>query len=178
MNGLSGGGQFGVSVSSAKDVNGDGIDDMIIGSSSWKGTALISRAYVVFGGDDPDWFPQFYSLSNLDGFSGFRMDVEDAGDVDGERYNQRISIPQSDSDSNRPSYYTPTVSVGTIGSINGDRYNDVALGVPGADCLNGNASTFPFPLFLTYSAYCLLHFALVSFGRCGKGVRTLWEGAV
>ena len=90
MTGFSEGGQLGVSVGSAKDVNGDGYDDIIIGSSIKSQASLLSRAFVVFGCEDRDSFPQQFSLLDLNGMNGFRMDVEDIGDLDGERCDAHI----------------------------------------------------------------------------------------
>jgi hypothetical protein len=59
----------GSSVSSAGDVNGDGIDDIIIGAPSASNNA--GQSYVVFG--SKSGFPQIFNLVNLDGRNGFTI---------------------------------------------------------------------------------------------------------
>jgi hypothetical protein len=50
INGESAGNQSGYSVSNAGDVNGDGLDDLIVGTN----TAKTGKSYVVFGKQDTD----------------------------------------------------------------------------------------------------------------------------
>ncbi len=84
----------GFSVSSAGDINGDGIDDVIVGAP---GTSPYGAAYVVFGSDTDDngLFPALIDLVMLDGTDGFEMigvesfgpvgaRVAGAGDVNGD----------------------------------------------------------------------------------------------
>ncbi|MEO1249628.1 MAG: hypothetical protein AAFW76_07285, partial [Pseudomonadota bacterium] len=59
----------GYKVSNAGDVNGDGVDDVIV-ASPW--TDREGQAYVVFGSADP--FPGSVELADLDGSNGFRVD--------------------------------------------------------------------------------------------------------
>lgn len=80
----------GYSVSGAGDVNGDGIDDVIIGAQSVNNR--VSQSYVVFGSKKP--WPAAISLAELNGNNGFIMNgrvygdsgysVSGAGDVDGD----------------------------------------------------------------------------------------------
>jgi len=92
--GAAAGEQSGVSVSSAGDVNGDGIDDLLIGAhgADINGTNS-GAAYVVFGSDTG--FGATLTLSTLDGTNGFRLigaapsdqigaSVASAGDVNGD----------------------------------------------------------------------------------------------
>ncbi|MEO1093251.1 MAG: integrin alpha, partial [Pseudomonadota bacterium] len=73
----------GRSVSGAGDVNGDGVDDLIIGASGGdpNGQDGSGESYVVFGSSDG--FGPSLSLSALDGTNGFRLDGVDAGDQSG-----------------------------------------------------------------------------------------------
>ncbi|NBB16343.1 hypothetical protein GVN21_13335 [Caulobacter sp. SLTY] len=80
----------GISVASVGDVNGDGIDDVMIGAS---GEDFVGAAYVVFG--STTGFPTDLDLSSIDGTNGFKLTgvagqsaagfrVASAGDVNGD----------------------------------------------------------------------------------------------
>ena len=94
INGIDAGDSSGRSVSGAGDVNGDGIDDLIIGEG---GSGLYDRtlgeSYVVFG--QTSGFSSSLDLSTLNGTNGFvisgidalaysRTSVSGAGDVNGD----------------------------------------------------------------------------------------------
>jgi hypothetical protein len=98
----------GAAVSSAGDINGDGIDDLIIGarSASPNGNSSAGSSYVVFGSTDP--FAAVISLSSLDGNNGFRLDGTAAEDFSGH-------------------------AVSAAGDINGDGIDDLIIGAPYAD---------------------------------------------
>ena len=99
--------QSGVSVSAAGDVNGDGIDDVIVGAfAADAGGYGSGESYVVFGSDQG--FASSLDLSTLDGSNGFRIDGIDAGDFSG-------------------------VSVSGAGDVNGDGIDDVIIGASFAD---------------------------------------------
>jgi hypothetical protein len=66
----------GASVSSAGDVNGDGVEDVIIGASG------AGESYVVFGGPGVGAGGSL-DLSSLDGTNGFVINGIDAGDSSG-----------------------------------------------------------------------------------------------
>ena len=67
INGINSGGQSGYSVASAGDVNGDGIDDLIVGAPRVSSDA--GQSYVIFGSKS-SWSSPF-SLSSLNGNNGF-----------------------------------------------------------------------------------------------------------
>ena len=87
-------GYSGVSVSGAGDINGDGIDDLIIGQDTPSG----DKAYVVFGQDDA--FSAIFDMGTIDGTNGFVVEgfyapivglsVSDAGDVNGDGFDDLI----------------------------------------------------------------------------------------
>ncbi|MCB1582337.1 MAG: FG-GAP repeat protein, partial [Xanthomonadales bacterium] len=108
-----GGDRSGCSVSSAGDINGDGIDDLIIGAwgSDPNGAFYAGRSYVVFGSNSG--FPNPLNLSTLGGDIGFKINGESAEDYSG-------------------------ASVSAAGDINGDGFDDLIIGASGADP-NGEA---------------------------------------
>ena len=61
-------GRSGTSVAGVGDINGDGIDDLIIGAP---GGGSAGESYVVFGGQN---FGTSFDLTALDGSNGFRLD--------------------------------------------------------------------------------------------------------
>ncbi len=102
--------RFGHTVSSAGDVNNDGIDDVIIGAVDATVTD-IGRAYVVFGRSTA--FAATVNASSLNGTTGFRID----GGEDEQSLGQAVS---------------------SIGDINGDGVDDLIVGAVG-DGANGAA---------------------------------------
>jgi hypothetical protein len=97
----------GRSVASAGDVNGDGIDDLIIGAHSAAPNGVLSGAsYVVFG--RTTGFAANLNLSTLDGTTGFQINGEVAFDLSG-------------------------FSVASAGDVNGDGIDDLIIGACRAD---------------------------------------------
>jgi 2C-methyl-D-erythritol 2,4-cyclodiphosphate synthase len=109
LNGIDASDRSGVSVSSAGDVNGDGVDDVIIGASSAdpNGRSNAGESYVVFGGPGVGAGGSL-DLSSLDGTNGFVLNGIDASDSSG-------------------------VSVSSAGDVNGDGVDDVIIGAYLAD---------------------------------------------
>ena len=97
----------GISVSYAGDVNGDGLDDVIIGARGADpvNTSYAGSSYVVFGGDD---LPSPMSLSSLNGTNGFTINGVNQSDFVGD-------------------------SVSFAGDFNHDGIDDVMVGVRGSD---------------------------------------------
>ena len=118
------------SVSGAGDVNGDGIDDLIIGAhrADPNGNDAAGESYVVFG--RTTGFPAAFELRSLlpgraaTGATGFVLNGIDAGDCSG-------------------------ISVSGAGDVNGDGIDDLIIGAPHADpagesyVVFGRAPTIP-----------------------------------
>jgi len=112
VNGIDMNDQSGVSVSSAGDINGDGFDDILIGTRAFSSTGSSSETgetYVVLGRDDSiTAFSATLNLFALDGTNGFVINGIDTGDRSG-------------------------ASVSSAGDINGDGFDDILIGAYNAD---------------------------------------------
>jgi len=134
----------GRSVSGAGDVNGDGIDDVIIGANSAdrNGNSYVGESYVVFGSSLG--FGASLDLSSLNGINGFSLNgthafdfsgrsVSGAGDVNGDGIDDvMVSAPSADAngiDSAGKSYIIFGAAVPTPG-------DDILTGTPGDDAIN------------------------------------------
>jgi len=104
LRGVSASSASGRSLSDAGDINGDGIDDIIV--AAHKANSLAGESYVVFGSTND--FSANIELSDLDGNNGFTFKGSDAGDSSG-------------------------FSVGSAGDINGDGIDDLLIGARYAD---------------------------------------------
>lgn len=106
LNGTDAEGFSGGNVSSAGDINGDGIKDFIIGAfgATVNGQNNAGKAYIVFGSNKG--FPANFNLSTLNGNNGFAIAGTNAFD------------------------YAGLYSSG-IGDINGDNIDDLLVSAPG-----------------------------------------------
>ncbi|MCB1954378.1 MAG: FG-GAP repeat protein [Rhodocyclaceae bacterium] len=105
----------GYAVANAGDFNGDGVEDLLIGSPGFDDQRNgldfpeAGAAYVIYG--DEGLTMQDISLSELDSQNGFRL----AGDMAGDQLGYSVS---------------------SIGDVNGDGFDDIAIAAPYAD-VNG-----------------------------------------
>lgn len=108
LNGISGGDESGYALCDAGDVNGDGIDDIIVGApyANPGDKSNAGQAYVVFG--STNGFPAQMELYALDGSNGFTLNGISSEDYCGE-----------------------FVSGG--GDVNDDGLNDILINAPWGD---------------------------------------------
>jgi hypothetical protein len=148
---------YGISVSTAGDVNGDGYSDVIVGAYQYdNGEDGEGRAYAYYGsaiGLDtiPDW-----TVESDQPNARFGIWVSSAGDVNGDGYSDVIvgayQYDNGEEDEGRAyAYYGSAIGLDTIpdwtaecddayahfgscvstaGDVNGDGYSDVIIGAP------------------------------------------------
>ncbi len=155
--------QFGASVSTAGDVNGDGYDDVIVSAPRFDATFTDEgKAFVYLGGAgglaaSPAWTTLGGVLS-----AGYGASVSTAGDVNGDGYADVIvGAPQGTTGlgwvsvflgsaaglSTNPAWTVQNNqpgaqfgnSVDTAGDVNGDGYADVIIGAPFYDASTTDA---------------------------------------
>ena len=144
---------FGISVSSAGDVNGDGYDDVIVGADYYSG---IGRAYLYYGGNSMDNIADV--ILDGDSPSNFGRSVSGAGDVNGDGYDDVIvGAYRYNSNSGRAYIFyggssmdniadvtlygtcNLGISVSGAGDVNNDGYDDVIVGAYSCDFNTGRA---------------------------------------
>jgi len=126
VSGVAAGDGLGSSVRAAGDINGDDIDDLLLGAPEADPNGSASGAsYVVFGSDQV--WPGSVALSGLDGTNGFAMYGVSAGDGAGS-------------------------FVGSAGKLNADTIDDLVIGAPFADP-NGSASGSAYVVFGSNQAW-------------------------
>ncbi|MBK9226691.1 MAG: FG-GAP repeat protein [Ignavibacteria bacterium] len=151
---------FGVSVSTAGDVNGDGYSDVIVGAANFSnGQSNEGGAFIYYGSSSGLSLSANHTLeiNQVDAIFGYS--VSTAGDVNGDGYSDVIVGSQNfdNGESNEGKVFVyfgsstgPTssfnwtaegnqidakfgVSVSTAGDVNGDGYSDVIVGAMGFD---------------------------------------------
>jgi hypothetical protein len=155
--------QFGISVASAGDVNGDGYGDVIVGAyENDAGGSNAGRAYIYFGGPSMDNTADV-TLTGEAASDYFGISVAGAGDVNGDGYSDVIvGAPYNDAggtNAGRAYIYFGGISmdnaadvvltgtageafglcVASAGDVNGDGYSDVIVSAHSNDAGGGNA---------------------------------------
>jgi len=153
--------RFGVAVSTAGDVNGDGFSDIIIGKEGL--SSITGSAYIYFGGVNIDSISDLTLNSELNN-SYFGTAVSTAGDVNGDGYSDvivgafryinntgraYIFYGGENMDNIADVILTGDIpesffgcSVKTAGDINGDGFSDVLVGAWGYSGYKGRAYVF------------------------------------
>ncbi|MGH8568115.1 MAG: calcium-binding protein [Gammaproteobacteria bacterium] len=122
ISGVAAGDNSGRAVSVAGDVNGDGVDDLLIGAFRADPNGSYSGAsYVVFGGAGVGSGGNL-ELSSLDGTNGFKLSGVAAGDFSGQ-------------------------AVSTAGDVNGDGIDDLLIGAPSANLNHDHYSGASYVVF-------------------------------
>ncbi|MEE9429567.1 MAG: integrin alpha, partial [Melioribacteraceae bacterium] len=170
FNGMNAGDQYGRSVSSAGDVNGDGYDDLIIGAPFYDDgvNTIAGRAYIYFGGNIINNMPDV-TLTGEAVDDRFGFSVSSAGDVNGDGYSDVIvgayvnnnftgksyiffggstisgNINASSADVTMTGEATSNRfgwSVSSAGDVNGDGYSDVIVGAYQHNTSTGKSYVF------------------------------------
>ena len=153
--------QFGVSVASAGDVNGDGYCDVIVGSDLY--SSFTGRAFIFYGGSVMNSTPDF--IMTGEGVNNrFSFSAASAGDVNGDGYSDIIVGAYGYSSNTGKAYlymygmsgnlYSDLLmtgetisnlfgySVASAGDVNGDGNCDLIIGAPGYSTNTGRAYIF------------------------------------
>lgn len=149
--------EFGASLRSAGDINGDGYDDVVIGAPQYhNGQNLEGRAYAFYGSTTGLPVSESWSAESNIASARFGFDVGAAGDVNGDGFDDvvigapRLGNGQSDEGRVYVFHGASTglqithgwsiesdqmgavlgQSVGGAGDVNGDGYSDLLVGAP------------------------------------------------
>ncbi len=158
-----GGDRYGISVSSAGDINGDGYSDVLVGAIGYSGGNLNGAAYVYLG--SANGLSTASPAILTPGLEEIGWDVASAGDINGDGYGDILIGAKFASGPGGPPNYNygavyvylgnssgvPTLSatlsglnigdvfgesISSAGDVNGDGYSDIIIGAPGVSTTN------------------------------------------
>lgn len=152
VSGIAGGDNLGFSVSGASDFNGDGLDDLFVGTPKVRDSLLaVGASYVMFGASIS------LRILGIDSNDQSGFSVSGAGDINGDGFDDLIiGAPQAEDPSGgagegesyvvfgKPSGFGGTLDLSTLDGTNGFRINGIDAGdqtgfsVGGAGDFNGD----------------------------------------
>ena len=156
---------FGISVAGARDVNGDGYADVIVGAYGYPAGSSKGKVYIYPGGSAGLSATPAFTATGENNQDGFGMSVAGAGDVDGDGYADVIVGAEYNAASRQGKAYayhgggaglsaTPGFSatgeggghfgysVAGAGDVNGDSYADVIVGAYSYNSDQGKAYVY------------------------------------
>ena len=157
---------FGVSVSSAGDVNGDGCSDIVVGADVYSNVESDEgKAFVFYGARDQNEIFADLTFKGENPFDFFGVCTNPAGDVNDDGYDDYIiGAPDYNLKTGRAYLYFGSSSPDSIpdiifngeiswypffgnsasgaGDLNGDGYDDIIIGAYGYSGVNGRAYIF------------------------------------
>lgn len=167
MTGASPSNNFGVSVSTAGDVNADGYSDVIIGADGY--SAYTGLAYIFYGGASMNNVSDVFMIGEASN-NNFGYSVSSAGDLNGDGYSDVIAGAYGYSTNKGKSYIyfggssmdnaaditmeggaTDDLfgfSVSSAGDVNGDGFSDAIVGSHGYNSVTGRAYIFYGGMFM------------------------------
>jgi|GEM_PF-2102258 len=159
-----GGAAFGIAVSTAGDVNGDGYDDVIVGAYLYDNAVTGGKAYLFYGSASGLSTTPAWETGGGQAGASYGAAVAGAGDINGDGYGDVIVGARTYNNATEGgrvfAYYggsaglpgspnlvliPPTAQAGawfgnavaTAGDVNGDGYSDVIVGAPFYDNATG-----------------------------------------
>jgi hypothetical protein len=159
LSGGAAGDRFGIGVAAAGDVNNDGYDDVIVGASAYSSST--GRAYVYAGSAAGLGASPLVTYTGAATSTAFGTTVASAGDVNNDGYDDlMVSAPNTSSSAGAVRIYHGAVSpsttavttitgssgsylgteISTAGDVNGDGYDDVAIGASRASSNAGRVT--------------------------------------
>lgn len=165
--------KFGSSVSGAGDVNGDGLNDIIVGAPGKVNGLNIGAAFVILGAGknvNPGIPVELYAGGN----SGFGAAVSGAGDINRDGYDDIIIGAPNGSKANTPNSGVVYIYLGSASGINSQNVTNVSSGL--ANTHIGNSLSSEDTNGDGYSDI-IVGANQASIGQNGEGAVFIWRGS-